>query len=242
MCPGHKKANAMQDRYWGMPPDKNRALMHTKRMMPEFVCDAVNLEGLNFTIPEIQTLLDGITVGGHKISDQQVALNQAEAWRYIFSLIEDNNFKVDIPTVNEIHKIAAKEDALSWGKFRDGIVTIAGTPYTPPTAGQLAEQFNLMLSSAVEYRDVYDRAIHYFLVMARNQFYHDVNKRTGRFVMNGFLLQNGFPGINIPAKRKLEFNTLMLEFYETNSQGPMNQFIRSCLDTRIIEDMKIHPR
>ena len=34
--------------------------MHTKRMMPEFVCDAVNLEGLNFTIPEIQTLLDGI--------------------------------------------------------------------------------------------------------------------------------------------------------------------------------------
>ena len=29
-------------------------------MMPEFMCDAVNLEGLNFTIPEIQTLLDGI--------------------------------------------------------------------------------------------------------------------------------------------------------------------------------------
>ena len=24
------------------------------------MCDAVNLEGLNFTIPEIQTLLDGI--------------------------------------------------------------------------------------------------------------------------------------------------------------------------------------
>jgi hypothetical protein len=49
----------------GECPDKNRALMHTKRMMPEFVCDAVNLEGLNFTIPEIQTLqtlLDGITV------------------------------------------------------------------------------------------------------------------------------------------------------------------------------------
>lgn len=43
-------------------PDKNRALMHTKKRMPEFVCDAVNLEGLNFTIPEIQTLLDGITV------------------------------------------------------------------------------------------------------------------------------------------------------------------------------------
>ena len=111
--------------------------MHTKRMMPEFVCDAVNLEGLNFTIPEIQTLLDGITVGGHKVSDQQVALNQANAWKYIFNLIEHDTFKVDIPTVNEIHKIAAKEDALTWGKFRDGIVTIAGTPYNPPMAEQL---------------------------------------------------------------------------------------------------------
>lgn len=230
----------MQDRHWGMTPDKNRALMHIKRMMPEFVCDAVNLEGLNFTIPEIQTLLDGITVGGHKISDQQVALNQANAWKYIFSLIEEDTFNVDISTVNAIHKIAAKEDALAWGRFRDGIVTIAGTPYTPPMAEKLPEKFDLMLSRAVEYSDVYDRAIHYFLTMARNQFYHDVNKRTGRFVMNGFLLQNGFPGINIQAKRKLEFNTLMLEFYETSNQVPVNQFIRSCLDTRIIGDMKNH--
>ena len=30
-----------------MIPDKNRALIHTKRMMPEFLCDAVNLEGVN---------------------------------------------------------------------------------------------------------------------------------------------------------------------------------------------------
>nr|WP_320014483.1 hypothetical protein [uncultured Desulfobacter sp.] len=132
------------------------------------MCDAVNLEGLNFTIPEIQTLLDGITVGGHKVSDQQVALNQANAWRCIFSIVENDKFKVDIPTVNKIHKIAVKEDALTWGKFRDGIVTIAGTPYNPPMAEQLPEKFNLMLSSAVEYSDVYDRAIHYFLTMARN--------------------------------------------------------------------------
>jgi hypothetical protein len=43
----------MQERHWRMTPDKNRGLMHTKRMMHYFVCDAVNLEGLNFTIPEI---------------------------------------------------------------------------------------------------------------------------------------------------------------------------------------------
>ena len=44
--------------------------MLAKRQLAEFVCDTVNLEGMNFTLPEIQTLLDGITVGGHKLTDQ----------------------------------------------------------------------------------------------------------------------------------------------------------------------------
>lgn len=107
---------------------------------------------------------------------------------------------------------------------------------------RLPEKFDLMLSSAVEYSDVYDRTIHYFLSKARNRFYHDVNTRIDRFVMNGFLLQNGFLGINIPAKCKLEFNTLMLEFYEIKNPVPMNQFIRACLDTIIIANLNIYPQ
>ncbi|MEA1866894.1 MAG: hypothetical protein U9N19_02165, partial [Thermodesulfobacteriota bacterium] len=41
-----------------------KAMMLAKRQLAECVCDAVNLEGINLTLPEIQTLLDGITVGG----------------------------------------------------------------------------------------------------------------------------------------------------------------------------------
>ncbi|CZR83213.1 hypothetical protein CDFC105_43918 [Clostridioides difficile] len=33
-----------------------------------------NLENNPFTFPEVQTLLDGITVGGHKLSDQNQIL------------------------------------------------------------------------------------------------------------------------------------------------------------------------
>ena len=38
--------------------------MLAKRQLSELVYDAVNLEGIPFTLPEIQTLLDDITVGG----------------------------------------------------------------------------------------------------------------------------------------------------------------------------------
>lgn len=228
----------MEETQWKMNSNKAKAMMLAKRQLAEFVYDAVNLEGINFTLPEIQTLLDGITVGGHKVTDHQIALNQAAAWRALFTLIEKNQFGVTPEKVLFLHRIAAKEEALEWGKFRSGGVTIAGTDYTPPPAELLPQLFEVMVDDASKLLDIYDRAIHFFLTMSRNQFFYDVNKRMGRFVMNGLLLSHGFPAINLPAKRQLEFNQLMLPFYETGDQKPMNNFLRSCLDERIIEIMK----
>jgi len=80
----------MKETQWNMKPNTAKAIMLARRQLSEFVCDAVNLEGINFTLPEIQTLLDGVTVGGHKVTDQQIALNQADTWRTLFKLIEKN--------------------------------------------------------------------------------------------------------------------------------------------------------
>jgi Fic family protein len=220
-----------------LKPNKPKAIMLAKRQLPEFVYDAVNLEGINFTLPEIMTLLDGVTVGGHKISDQQIVLNQADTWRTLFKLIEQNKFEITVETVCALHFIAAKEEALEWGKFRSGGVTISGTDYIPPQVDLLPELFDKMVDDASKIEDVYDQAIHFFLTMARCQFFYDVNKRMGRFIMNGLLLSFGYPAINLPARRQLEFNQLMLSFYQTGDQTAMNSFLRSCLDERIIKIM-----
>ncbi len=221
----------MKETLWNMKPNKAKAVMLAKRQLAEFVCDAVNLEGINFTLPEIQTLLDGITVGGHKVTDQQITLNQAETWRTIFKLVENNQFEITVEKVCALHLIAAEDETLEWGKFRSGGVTISGTGYMPPQADLLTELFDRMLNEVFGISDVYDQAIHLFLTMARNQFFYDVNKRMGCFIMNGFLLNFGYPAINLPAKRQLEFNQLMLIFYETGDQEQMNTFLRSCLGT-----------
>ncbi len=212
--------------------------MLAKRQLAELVCDAINLEGINYTLPEVQTLLDGITVGGHKLSDQQIVLNQSNAWQKLFALIKNEQFAVTSAITCQLHAIAAKDDALEWGQFRSGGVMIAGTEYMPPSAAELPGLFTKMIKDAEKIVDIYDRAIHYFLTMARCQFFYDVNKRMGRFMMNGFLLNNGFPAINLPAKRQLEFNRLMLDFYPTGNQNAMNYFLRSCLDEKVINIMK----
>lgn len=212
--------------------------MLAKRQLAELVCDAVNLEGINLTLPEIQTLLDGITVGGHRLSDQQMAVNQARAWRTLFAWIAQDAFAVDIDRVCALHALAAQEEALDWGRFRASGVTIAGTDYQPPPASALPALFARMAAEMEGIPDIYDRAIFVFLTMSRCQFFYDANKRMGRFMMNGILLQQGFPAINLPARRQLEFNQLMLDFYRSGDQQPMNTFVRSCLDQRVIAIMR----
>ena len=170
----------MQDHHWGMKPNRAKAIMLAKRQLPEFVCDAVNLEGLNFTLPEIQTLLDGITVGGHRLSDQQIAVNQGNAWRELFAWIEGNQSEITARKACELHAVAGKEEALEWGKFRSGLVTIAGTAYMPPDAERLPALFEEMCDQAFQMKDIYDQSIFIFLTMARYQFFYDVNKRMGR--------------------------------------------------------------
>lgn len=211
--------------------------MLAKRQLSELVYDAVQLEGINYTLPEVQTLLDGITVGGHKLNDQQITLNQANTWKKLFSDIEENRFTLDKTYVCAIHKIAGFREALEWGRFRSGSVTIAGANYLPPSANQLDDIFVEMIASSHLIEDLYKRAVYIFLEMARSQYFYDVNKRMGRFVMNAILLHSGFPVINLPAKRQLEFNQKMLRFYDTRDHEEMTQFMLSCIDAQTIKIM-----
>lgn len=221
----------------GIKPNKDKALMLAQREIGVLVHDSVLLEGINFTLPEVNTLLEGVTVGGHRLSDQLVAVNQGNAWRYLFAAVKKGEFSLSLPFVCALHGLAAKEEALEWGCFRSGSVTIAGSAYLPPKAGQLQSKFDELVISAAGFDDVYDQAIHVFLQMARHQFFYDVNKRMGRLMMNGVLLEAGYPALNLSAKRKLEFNELMMRFYESGDESEMNGLMRSCIDPRIVEIM-----
>lgn len=229
---------AGNDTVWGMTPDRAMAKQLAVRDIPSLVYDAVNLEGVAMTLPEVQTLLDGITVGGHKISDQNMALNQAAAWKYLFALVSEGKFSFSKDVALSVHKIAGKEEALRWGSFRTGNVTISGSEYEPPSAEQLNHVWSEIESEIAVCDDVYDQAITAFLRMARAQFFWDVNKRMGRFMMNGILLSSGYPIINVPAKRQKEFNQLMLDFYTTAEMTDMNGFLRSCVNEKIIKNFK----
>ena len=195
-------------------PNKKHAIMLAKKDKIDFIYNTSALEGNAMTYPEVQTLLEGVTVGGHKLSDEQQILNQNKSVNLLFELIEKELFKVDKNTLLKLHEKVAFEEALSWGAFRTSGVNIGGTEYLPPKANDLDELFEQGRKEIEQITHPIVRAITYFLFGAKSQFFYDGNKRTSRLMMNGILLDNGYPILNIKAKDKLEFNRQMIAFYD----------------------------
>ena len=209
-----------------LKPNKKMALFHAKKMLPEYVFDTSQLENNPITFPEVQTLMDGITIGGHKISDVQQVLNIKDSWYMILDKIANGDFQATKKTFHEVNNLIAKEEALEWGKFRTGSVGIAGTEkYKAPNWQELEHIFDTELPIILGDFHLVEQAIRLFLWAAYNQFYWDGNKRTARIMSSGILINAGYGVFNIRAKDILEFNTLMNSFYETAKADEIVKFL-----------------
>jgi hypothetical protein len=219
-----------------------RVVFRFRRMLPEYVWDAGVLEGNPFTFPEVKTLLEGVTVGGRKLSDQEQILNLAESSKYLIDLVKRQEFRLDKPTFCALHAIVARNEALEWGHFRGEGAETRFTPdvalgerglFTPlatePRAVRLNEVFSEGARSLERHiSNPFERATAFFLFGSLQQFFFDGNKRTSRFMMNGLLMSEGIDAISIPAARAREFNSKMVDFYTTRDATDMMGFVVDC--------------
>jgi Fic family protein len=219
----------------------DRALWRYQRALPGFVWDAAVLEGNPFTYPEVQTLMEGITVGGRKLSDERQVANLAEGARELVQLVKSGEFHLDKAASDHLHYLIARDEALEAGHFRgEGTLTLTpgvnlgehGTYRPPPTergGANLRRIFERGVETLrTEIDAPFEQAIAYFLFAALQQFYFDGNKRTGRWMMNGHLMRHGIDAISVPASRRAEFNAAMVEFFRTKDGTGMFAFMASC--------------
>ena len=218
-----------------LPPDCRRACFRVRKVLEGIVYDTVALEGNPFTLPEVKTLIEGITVGGHSVEDAEQVINQADSWKELLRLVSVSGFELDKTTANALHALVARKEALTWGQFRDGAVRIAGTNHQPPHHADLPDIFESGISTLKAIENVHERAFLTFLFGALQQFYYDGNKRVSRLLMNGQLLQAGYDAVTVPAGRKNEFNERMLAFYDSHDATDMLGFLASCsLDDSLV--------
>ena len=223
-----------------------RVTFRFHQMLSVFVWDASVLEGNPFTYPEVKTLLDGVSVGGRKISDQEQVLNLAESSKHLLALVKTSKFSLDKATFTELHGIVARNEALEWGHFRGEGKEISYTPdvalgeqgrYTPlPTLTGAPDLNRVFLQGVEELNNQvahpFEKALAFFLFGALQQFFFDGNKRTSRFMMNGILMSAGIDAISVPAAKVQEFNEKMVRFYLNKDATEMMEFIVGCYESK----------
>ena len=225
-----------------------QVIFYFKKAMPQHIWDAAQLEGNPFTFPQVQTVLEGVSVGGHKISDQQQVLNLAEASRYFVSLVSDGKFELSKEIFTHINALVAKDESLEWGVFRgegkektyDAVVNLGENRVFRPIktedkAPALNHAFYYGIDAIKQIESIEERAAAMFLFGALQQFFFDGNKRTARFMMNGVLMTNGIEPISVPASRAEEFNEKMVRFYQSRNANEMMLFLMSCHPSHQIE-------
>lgn len=220
----------------------DRVAFRFHRMLPEFVWDASVLEGNPFTYPEVKTLLDGVTIGGRKISDQEQVLNLATSSKHLLTLVKTGSFALDKATFTGMHSLVALNEALEWGHFRGEGSETNYTPdvglgehgrYTPLDTIEGAPELNRVFADGLnslqsEVSQPFEKASAFFLFGALQQFFFDGNKRTSRFMMNGILMTAGVDAISVPAVKAQEFNEKMVGFYLKKDATDMMAFLIDC--------------
>ena len=208
-----------EDRFHLTP---EQSLFLAKKKWDENVYCGMKMENRAVTFPQTQTILNGVNVPNVQLDDIQAILNMRDAWKFLLSTV---NEEVTFEYWCKLNEYIARNEALEWGKLRTGNVGISGTDYEPPIPNK--EKTIKELEKILSAPDVSatDKALEAFVWGARGQFFWDGNKRTSLMLANKILVSSGSGIMTITDKYMEQFNTLLLNYYNTGESEELKQFL-----------------
>lgn len=187
----------------------------------ENVYCGMRMENRAVTFPQTKTILEGVNVPSVQLDDIQAILNMRDAWRFMLSTMSE---PVTFEYWCKLNEFIARNEALEWGKLRTGTVGISGTDYVPPipVKDQVKNELESILSTETT---ATAKALEAFVWGARGQFFWDGNKRTSMTLANKILISSGAGFLTITDKHMEQFNTLLVEYYNTGNSEKLKDFL-----------------
>ena len=208
-----------EDRFHLTP---EQSLFLAKKKWDENVYCGMKMENRAVTFPQTQTILNGVNVPNVQLDDIQAILNMRDAWKFLLGTV---NEEVTFEYWCKLNEYIARNEALEWGKLRTGIVGISGTDYEPPIPNKekTIEELKSILSTSNA--SATDKALEAFVWGTRGQFFWDGNKRTSLMLANKILVSSGSGILTITDKYMEQFNTILLNYYNTGKNEELKQFL-----------------
>ncbi|GBG04808.1 Fic family protein [Lactobacillus rodentium] len=201
--------------------DQNKRF--TKQNLTRLVFTNSRFEGLTTTLPQTQTIIDGMGVKGVSTDDIETILQLKRGWEFILKTDEPTSIKLE----EKINKIVALHDALIPGEIRTGNSMVALTndeTYIPavPDASKEEKYLNDVLNSGT--MSTTDKAMTIMYHNMRAQIFWDGNKRTATIFANKIMIDGGAGLINIPLDKWEEWNDMLSDFYQTDKMKQLKDW------------------
>lgn len=207
-----------KDKYQLTP---EQSIFLAKKKWDENVYCGMKMENRAVTFPQTKTILNGVNVPNVQLDDIQAILNMRDAWRYLLNTVGE---PVTFEYWCKLNEYIARNEALAWGKLRDGTVGISGTDYIPPVPQQEAVKQELTDILNADISET-EKALNAFLWGTRGQFFWDGNKRTSLTLANKILIKAGAGILTITDKYMEHFNALLIEYYNTGMGDTLKEFL-----------------
>lgn len=202
-----------------MTPDQS--LFLAKKRWDENVYCGMRMENRNITFPQTKTILQGVNVPNVLLDDIQAVLNMRDAWRFLLGSMSE---PVTFEYWCKLNEYIARNEALEWGKLRTSSVGISGTDYIPPVPSERQARAELEAILTAD-TSATSQALQAFVWGARGQFFWDGNKRTSMTLANKILISTGAGFLTITDKHMEQFNTLLLDYYNSGDSERLTDFL-----------------
>lgn len=203
---------------------------------PRYVQNITAATGNPITVPEVQILHSGMTIGGRRLQDHNEVVDLLSAFRYVKVRNLRNSgssyaFALDKKTVCKIHECIMRHEDFDPGQFRgegDSGTRVSfntGDAYCPTPADDggelLRQEFDRAQAFINSLDEPLERAFAYYALAVRNCFFLDGNKRAALVMTNGLLIQAGQPAITVEPSRLSDLNEVIDEFWYVGDATPV---------------------
>jgi len=206
---------------------RDSAVEMAKRLLIDSIWKSANLEGLGTTFPKTEAILSNAPTNT-RTEEVLFVINMKRAWQF---LLDNLDYPNNLMLLREFNKIAGDLLFRHNGDIRTIPVQIGGTSWEPemPQTGIIMDT----LQEISNIQDVELRALKAFCYIARTQMFIDGNKRVAQLLANKILIENDHGIFQIPIDHLEEFKTLLIQFYETNNDQDIIDFMTNHCIKRI---------
>jgi Uncharacterized conserved protein len=208
-----------------------------QRLQEEFLVDYTYnsnaIEGNTLTLRETALVLEGVTIDKKPLKDHLEAVGHRDAFLYVQDLVQ-NKIPFSEAVIKQIHTLVLMDRPEDRGVYRRIPVRIMGAYHDPPDPILVPEQIeNLVAEFKNKNLHPVESAALFHLKFEGVHPFVDGNGRTGRLILNLFLMQNGYPPINVKYADRKRYYEAFDAYYRDSNAGAMVQIVADALKDRL---------